>query len=221
MVVLRMSSSIGTTFAAEAVRQPSTARVVGVSFVVLLHAALVYALITGLAYRVVRVLPVPIVAKIIAQQSPTQTTPPPPTASFKPPPTPFIPPPEVQIAKPPPTPASTAITNVTAVRPPTPAPAPQVVRNLPHVDLASSEAPDYPADSRRLGEEGSVTLQVLVDPSGRATDIKLVQSSGYPRLDQAAIKGIKEGYYRFVPGTIDGKPQPMWLTFTYHWKLQQ
>lgn len=215
-----MGSGIGTMMAAETVRQPSTARVVGFGLVMLLHAALVYALMTGLAYRVVRILPVPIVAKIIAQESPPQTTPPPPPASFKPPPTPFVPPPEVQIAKPPPAPTSTAITNVTAVRPPTPTPAPQVVRTLPHVDLASSDTPDYPAESRRLGEEGSVLLQVLVDPSGRAVDAKVVQSSGFPRLDQAAVEGVKKDY-RFIPGAIDGKPQPMWLTFRFVWKLQQ
>lgn len=213
-----MESGIKAMVFAESQRQPSTARVVGLGFVVLLHAALVYALITGLAYRVIRVVPVPIVAKIIAQQSPPQTAPPP--AVFKPPLTPFVPPPEVQIAKPPPAPTSTAITNVTAVRPPTLTPAPQVVRNLPHVDLASSNEPEYPPVSRRLGEEGRVLLQVLVDPDGRVIDAKVVQSSGYPRLDQAAIEGVKEDYH-FVPGTIDGKPQPMWLTIPFVWKLQQ
>ncbi len=45
------------------------------------------------------------------------------------------------------------------------------------------------------------------------------RSSGFPRLDQAAIAGIKADY-RFVPGTLDGKAQPMWYMFKFTWKLQ-
>ena len=77
----------------------------------------------------------------------------------------------------------------------------------------------YPPVSRRLGETGTVVLEALVDPSGRATDVKVVQSSGFPRLDQAAVDGVKANY-RFAPGTVDGKPQPMHYTFKFTWKLQ-
>jgi TonB family protein len=47
---------------------------------------------------------------------------------------------------------------------------------------------------------------------------KLVQSSGHEQLDQAALTGIKDNY-RFVPGTVDGKPQRMSYTFRFNWKL--
>ena len=49
--------------------------------------------------------------------------------------------------------------------------------------------------------------------------LQLLQSSGYDRLDQAALAGVKADYH-FVPGTVDGKPQPMWFTFKFNWKLQ-
>ena len=62
-------------------------------------------------------------------------------------------------------------------------------------------------------------LEVLVDANGRAADAKLVQSSGFPRLDEAAVDGVKANY-RFAPGTVDGKPQPMRYTFKFTWKLQ-
>ena len=205
-------------------RDNSPARLAGLGFVILFHVALVYALVTGLAYRVVEVAPVPIAAKIIDAPKPPPPNLPPPPPDFQPPPPPFVPPPEVQIEKPPPplTAPSTAITNVTTVRPPAPpppAPPHEAVTVPPHIDLAASHQPEYPPVSRRLGEQGTVILEVLVDPSGRAVDAKVVQSSGFPRLDQAAIDGVKSNY-RFAPGTIDGKPQQMQYTVRFTWKLQ-
>jgi protein TonB len=61
-------------------------------------------------------------------------------------------------------------------------------------------------------------MEVLIDIDGRVKDSKLVQTSGSEQLDAAALKGVKENY-RFVPGTVDGKPQPMWFTFRFTWKL--
>jgi periplasmic protein TonB len=203
--------------------QASPARVVGLAFVVLLHIGLVYALVTGLAYRVVQVVTVPIETKIIEATPQQRSEPPPPPPAFEPAPIPFVPPPEVHIATPPPPPArSTAITTVTPERPPAPT-APAVshepVTVSPHLDPAASHEPDYPPVSRRLGEQGTVVLEVLVDASGHAVEAKVVQSSGFARLDDAAIAGVKANY-RFVPGTIDGKPQPMRYTFKFTWKLQ-
>jgi protein TonB len=204
----------------------SPARAAGIGLVALIHVGLVYALVSGLAYRVVQVLPIPIETRIIEPTRPRPVEPPPPAPAFQPPPPAFVPPPEVKIAKPPPPPPkSTAITNVTPVAPPeprqTPAPAPphEPVSVMPHVDLAASRTPDYPPASRRLGEQGTVVLEVLVDPNGRAVEAKVVQSSGFARLDEAAVEGVKKNY-RFAPGTIDGKPQPMHYTFKFTWKLQ-
>ena len=205
-----------------AARHASPARIAGLGLVVLLHIGLVYALVTGLAYRAMEVSPVPIETKIIEETQQEKTEPPPPPPTFQPPPPPFVPPPEVHIEAPPPAPAqSTAITNVTPVRPPEPAPPPPraAVSVLPRVDTAASREPEYPLVSRRLGEQGTVILEVLVDESGRATDAKLVQSSGFPRLDEAALAGVKASY-RFAPGTVDGKPQPMRYTFKFTWKLR-
>jgi protein TonB len=203
-----------------AIRDASPSRGVAIGFVVLLHAALIYALVTELAYRVIDVALVPIATKIIDERSSRPPELPPRPPDFRPPPSPFVPPPEVAIAKPPPpAPQSTAITTVTPVRPPAAAALHRAVTVAPHLDLAASQQPNYPPVSRRLGEEGTVILQVLVDPDGRAGDVKIVQSSGFPRLDQAAIDGVKSGY-RFAPGTVGGTAQPMWYTFRFTWKLQ-
>lgn len=205
-------------------QQPmSPGRIAGIGLVILLHIALIYALISGLAYRAVEVLPNPIETKIITPPAEQKTEPPPPPPNFAPPPPPFVPPPEINIATPPPPAVSTAITNVTPVRPPAPTPpAPpphEPVKIGPHVDVAASQQPEYPPVSRRLGEQGTVILEVMVEPNGRASSVKIVQSSGFPRLDQAAVAGVTANY-RFSPGTLDGKPAAMPFTFKFTWKLQ-
>jgi protein TonB len=72
--------------------------------------------------------------------------------------------------------------------------------------------PEYPPASRRAGEEGTVNLQVYVLETGRAGEIKIAKSSGFPKLDEAAVKEVQRNW-RFVPGKEDGKPVPMWHIF--------
>jgi protein TonB len=65
---------------------------------------------------------------------------------------------------------------------------------LPFIDLAdlkilSAPNPEdfYPAFSKHAGESGVVRLLLKVDPSGQVVQVKLVKSSSFARLDQAAI----------------------------------
>ena len=77
----------------------------GITFVILLHALVIYALVTGLAKKVIDVVRAPIETKVIEEikkpPPPQEIVVPPPPKMDAPPP-PFIPPPEVQIATPPP-----------------------------------------------------------------------------------------------------------------------
>ena len=57
--------------------------------------------------------------------------------------------------------------------------------------------PAYPAASRRLREEGRVVLRVLVEADGRASEVTIKTSSGFPRLDQAAENAVRR--WKFVP----------------------
>jgi periplasmic protein TonB len=197
--------------------QPAGSRLVGIGLVVLLHVAILYALVTALAHRSVEVVRSPIETKIIDQAPPEKAELSPPPPKFAPPPPPFIPPPEVNIEHPPPPPVqSTAPTVITTVKPVV---APEPIRILPRLDAQHSHEPEYPPQSRRLGEQGSLILQALIGVDGDVLESKLVQSSGFDRLDQAALEGIKSSY-RFIPGTVDGKPQLMWYTFKFTWKLR-
>jgi protein TonB len=58
-------------------------------------------------------------------------------------------------------------------------------------------APRYPLASRREGEQGTVTLRVLVDRNGLPARVDIQTTSGWPRLDSAALEAIKE--WRFRP----------------------
>ena len=49
----------------------------------------------------------------------------------------------------------------------------------------------YPRASRRRNEEGVVSLTFLVHPDGAVSDVKIIKSSGYKRLDDAVLDMIK------------------------------
>ena len=58
-------------------------------------------------------------------------------------------------------------------------------------------APAYPALSRKWHEQGKVLLQVKVTATGIAEHVEIKRSSGYPRLDEAALNAVRQ--WRFVP----------------------
>lgn len=65
-------------------------------------------------------------------------------------------------------------------------------------------APAYPALSRRLGEEGKLVLRVELDESGRVNVAQVVDSSGFKRLDEAAMVAVKT--WRCNPPQRNGQP---------------
>ncbi|QXQ06979.1 TonB family protein [Sphingosinicellaceae bacterium] len=69
---------------------------------------------------------------------------------------------------------------------------------------ADFEAP-YPPASQRLGEAGTVVVRVVVGIDGRVVRASIAQSSGFPRLDDAALKRAL-AKWRFVPALRDGAP---------------
>lgn len=81
----------------------------------------------------------------------------------------------------------------------------------PRFDAAylDNRAPDYPPLSRRLGEQGRVVLRVWVDTDGAAREVQLHASSGYPRLDEAAVAAVKR--WRFVPARRGDMPVAEWV----------
>ena len=65
--------------------------------------------------------------------------------------------------------------------------------------------PPYPAFSQDNGEQGVVTLSVMVESDGRASSVDVVKGSGYARLDRSAYETVLH-QYRFTPATRGGQP---------------
>lgn len=66
--------------------------------------------------------------------------------------------------------------------------------DLTELKILSAPNPEdfYPAFSKHAGESGSVRLLLKVEPSGRVAQVKIVKSSSFPRLDQAAMNLSKQ-----------------------------
>lgn len=56
--------------------------------------------------------------------------------------------------------------------------------------------PVYPQLSRKLREQGTVVLELTVLVNGTVADVIVLQSSGYPRLDQAALSAVQHWRYQ-------------------------
>ncbi len=85
--------------------------------------------------------------------------------------------------------------------------------------LKSSDIPPYPAASIRAQEQGTTRLEVCVSSNGRVTSATVAQSSGHVRLDEAALKWIRNG--RFSPGSVGGVAQSMCgHPVDYQWNLK-
>ena len=95
----------------------------------------------------------------------------------------------------------------------------------PRVELPSSAAaylqnpkPPYPALSQRLGEQGKVVLRVLIGVDGQAQEAEVDQSSGFDRLDRAALNTILK--WRYVPGRRAGVAHAMWFNVPISFVLE-
>lgn len=78
---------------------------------------------------------------------------------------------------------------------------------------------DYPAASRRIGEEGVVEARYTVDLSGRARGCSVTVSSGFPRLDAATCERI-ERRFRFAPARRGDAAVEEERTQKVRWALQ-
>ena len=195
------------------------------SVAVVFHIVLAYALIHGLARKIVQVVLPPLETKIIEQAKPPvpDKPPPPPPPKLEAPPPPFIPPPEVKIqtpVQPPPaiTVAPTPPPPAPVVIAPTPPPAPAVQPTRAQLFQESCPRPPYPAAWRRAGEAGTVRLRLSIDPNGRVVDSRVERSSGFRRLDEAAREaGLA---CKFKPATgADGRPAPAEVPLDYTWRI--
>lgn len=134
----------------------------------------------------------------------------------KPQPTPHTPRPAPEAPAPQAPPSERAVAEPTAAPAAPPAAAAPVAAEPatpvipPRSDAAHlrNPAPVYPAVSRRLREQGRVLFDVYILPDGTVGEIKLKRSSGYARLDEAALEAVRQ--WRYVPAKRGDQPIPYW-----------
>jgi protein TonB len=189
--------------------------------VIILHIGIVWAFYTGLAGKLVqKIIPPVEIAQIDKPKDVDKPPPPPPKLEEV---KPFVPPPEfVDIqAAPQQTNAITETTQVQRAPAPVAAPAPvqhartQIAMDPKHPLKIGEEY--YPDASKRAGEEGRCIVTITVAADGRITNAAIQTSSGFPRLDEACLKGVKD--QRVKPATEDGKPVETTIGLPIVWKL--
>ena len=216
-----------------------------VSSVLLLHVLVLWAMQTGLLRRMAEAV---VPAEILVEIMTAPAAPPAPEPAPQPQPKVQAKAPTPQPVQPTPTPAATpqpspaplaiapsaAATAATAAAPTAVAAAPAAAStgtavSAPpapaRVELPSSSAdylnnpkPPYPALSKRLGEQGRVIVRVWIGTDGIASQASVKQSSGFDRLDQAAVATVLK--WRYVPGKRGGVPEAMWFDVPVNWVLQ-
>jgi protein TonB len=213
-------------------RNPSK-HLTSIGIVLALHLLVGWALVSGLARKVVEVIKSPIETKIIEEVKtpppPPENLPPPP--KMAPPPPSFVPPPEVVVQAPPQNAPTITTTTVrppdqpVRVAPPAPAapPAPPAppARVAPQLNFNACEKPEYTTAARRSEAQGTVVVLYTMDVDGRITEASVEKSSGptreHKQLDRATLEAVKACKGR--PGMVDGKPERLSGRVEYVWKL--
>lgn len=116
------------------------------------------------------------------------------------------------------TPASASIPAPAEAPQPTPAPSLPVTQPRFNADYLDNPKPPYPSAARRMGEEGEVRLRVHVDPAGNAQQVEVFRSSGFARLDQAALHTVKQ--WRFIPARQGDQPISAWVIVPIQFSLR-
>lgn len=204
-----------------------------------LHAAFLYALQSGLlSHPAVQSAPKEIIASLITltpepvpQPKPR---PPPPKPKVvpvvkptpKPKPRPIIKPKpspqaitEATPPPPPPKPSSeppseAVVSAPAAAAAPAPTARPKIVTGVAYIN---APRPVYPALDARMGNEGTVTLRVLINARGRAEKVEIQKSSGSMRMDEAARSAVLRASFR--PYLEDGKAIPVYAIVPINFTL--
>jgi protein TonB len=208
-------------------------RTLAIILVALIQFGLGYAIITGLAYNVIKKTVQDLKTFDVEEQPPPPEEPPPPPKDMpKVPPPPTQPPPLVRMNTPPPptiqtveAPSPPPIPPV-AVAPPPPAPPPP-----PHKTVSAQSAKgdlrtlfttdDYPAAAAAAEAQGTAQAQLTIGPDGRVVGCNLIRSTGNGALDSATCNILRRRA-KFTPARdSNGNPTTDTLTTPpITWRLE-
>lgn len=170
--------------------------------IIALHILAIWGFATGLADSGVRYMQTILQTNIIQTEKPKDLPPPPPPVDLKERPPVQVIVPEFNISVP--VDAPPPIQVVTTRPPPAPAPV-IIVPGTAIVAVFPSTADYYPDASNRMGEEGRAIIKYCVSSNSKVDSIVVDTSSGFPRLDEAAVSLVKAAS-RIKAATQGGKP---------------
>jgi protein TonB len=179
-----------------------TRHLIGIAFVVLVHALVIYALVAGLGRKVVEVIKKPVTATIIEEiKAPPPPPPPPPPKKLVEVPKPqiqqpYVPPPDIPPPAPPAEPVIAQVAPtpppepVVIAPPPPPAPPPEPAKPAVRqgVSCGKMEKPTFPREAIRANvQRGKVNAILTIDEKGNVAEVRIV-SSDPPRFFERVVK---------------------------------
>ena len=215
----------------------SQGRIWAIVIVAVLHAALGYAFVTGLAYKFVKNVSEDLKTFDVEEPPPPEEEPPPPEQPKQVQPPPVVSPPPlvrtnvqtppmqtVRVAPPAPITYTAPPAPPTPPAPPPPPPPPPrtVEPARARANLASYVSnDDYPPAALRAGDEGTTGFRLTVGPDGRVTNCTITSSSGSSSLDSTTCR-IMRSRARFTPARdSNGNPTTDTHSARITWRIQE
>ena len=184
-------------------KEISASRTPAIIVVALIHVVLGYAIVTGLAYNVVKEKLEDLKTFNVEDEPPPPEEPPPPPEDTPLPPPPQVsaPPPLVRTLTPPTQISTTPVIQppmpptpiVTPPAPPAPPPAPRITqpKSVSGSMQGVISASDYPDSARENDEQGRVSVVLTIGTNGRVSDCSIAASSGSRTLDSTTCRLLK------------------------------
>lgn len=204
------------------------------ALIVIAHALVLYGIYSGLLHRVVNsAVPAEVFVSFVAPPPPKPAPPLVPLAEVQtlPPPAVTAPLPVISIAplenaisaaapaapvaeKAAPA-AANAVAAAPAAAPAAPVAGPRTITS--GVEYLRAPQPEYPALSKRMGEQGKVVLRILVNEKGLPDQVTVQTSSGFARLDEAGRQAALRALFK--PHTEDGRPVAVFVIVPLNFQL--
>ncbi len=192
----------------------STRRTMIVGTVVMLHILIVYALVSGMAGKIAKFVP-PDLVVIDTKTTADPRPPPPPTPVLTHPQTPvsdYVPP-VIDVAPNQSSPIAVQQTQTNTTPPAQP--------DTGAAGISSTHSiPPYPDLARVASHQGTVLLQIVVSADGSVASASVMQSSGFPELDQAAVAWVT-AHWKYKPAMQNGQAVPAQARAAVKFDLRQ
>jgi periplasmic protein TonB len=87
---------------------------------------------------------------------------------------------------------------------------------MKEAQLILKSAPNYPIAAKQVRVEGDVTVEAVIDITGKLTNMKVL--SGQPLLRQAALDSLRT--WKYEPAYLNDKPMPVQTSITVKFRLR-